>query len=183
MNIPPTLNRMHLEHALKPEDVRILSIIRIALMLGVFFFLLVVILLNSISTPGSQTNPDPFLLNIMSIVHIVFAIIFITTAFLLSRLFLSKERLFQRSAAQTSEQLALQAVILYRISTLLLITPIEGIAFFGNTICLMGVMNGTLELYPIYWLNTISTLLLLLIGTATFPTRERALAVMEKAFI
>ncbi|MBN1398614.1 MAG: hypothetical protein JXA06_11330 [Bacteroidetes bacterium] len=183
MNIPPALNRMHLEQALKPEDIRTLSIIRIALIFGAVFYLLVVILLYSIGNPDNQNNPDTEFLDILSIIHLVIAFILITTAFLLSKLVLSKGRLFQQSAAQTSEQLALQAVNLYRTSTLLLIAPIEMAAWFGITFCLIGVTNGTIALYPIYWLNTISTLLLVLIGMATFPTRERALAAMETAFV
>ena len=183
MNIPPTLNRMHLKQALKSEDVRIFSIIRITLMFGAVFYLLIVILLYSIGTPDNQYSPDTEILDILSIIHLVIAFILISTAFLLSKLVLRKERLFQQSTAQTSEQMALQAVNLYRTSTLLLIVPIEMVAWFGITFCLIGVTNGTIALYPIYWLNTISTLLLVLIGTATFPTREKALAAMEAAFV
>ncbi len=179
MTNPPILTRMHLEKALTPEYLRILAVIRIALMLGVTFFLLVVCFIYSIRTPDSIYNPDPDILDILSTVHAVFAISSVGAAFFISRHMLRKERLI----GQEPDNLASQALGLYRISSLLLIVPIEGAAFFGIAICLNGVMNGTMALYPIYWLNALTTGLLILIGYATFPTRERVLATMEAAFI
>jgi hypothetical protein len=179
----PILTRMHLEQALTPEQLRILAVIRIALMLGGTLFLLMVLFLYSIRTPDSLSNPDPDLMDTFSFTHIVFAVASIITAFIFSKFPLRKDRLFGQTATQSSDQLASQAVNLYRVSSLLLIVPIEGVAFFGSVICLEGVMNGTMTLYPVYWLNAATTGLLVFIGLATFPTRERVLTTLEAAFV
>jgi len=176
---PPILTRMYLEKALTPEYLRILAVIRIAIIIGAAFFLLVVFFIYSIRTPDSFNNPDPDILDILSIVHAVFAISSLGAAFFISRRMLRKERLI----GEKPEHLASQALSLYRISSLLLVVPIEGAAFFGIALCLNGVMNGTMALYPIYWLNALTTGLLILIGYVTFPTRERVLAALESALI
>jgi len=174
---------MHLEKALTPEYLRILAIIRIALMSGATFFLIVVFFLYSMHTPDSPSNPDPHIMDVLSIAHAITAAFTISVAFFLSRLTLRKDRLIGQAAAQTSEQMASQALNLYRVSSLMFIATIEASAFFGIAICLNGVMNGTMVLYPIYWLNAASTGLLILIGYVTFPTRERVISTLEAAFI
>jgi hypothetical protein len=179
----PILARTNLEQALTSEQLRVIAIVRIALMLGISFYYFVVLLLFSMFNPDSFSKQDKSLMDVLSVAHAVFTLVVTTIAFYLSSLQLRPERLTERSDIHTPEEAALYAVGLYRASSLLLMVPIEGASFFGAVICMIGVQNGTIEFYPMYWLNAASAVLLILVGIMTFPTRERVLATLESAFV
>jgi hypothetical protein len=177
------LTRTHLEQALTKEELRVTLFIRIALMLGICFFYFVVLLIYFIRTTNSYSQPDTSLMDALSIFHIVFTVAMTSVAFYISRLQLRPERLSGQNNLQSSEEVSLRAVNLYRVSSLLLMAPIEAAAFLGAAICMAGIQNGTMGLYPIYWLNVFSAVLFILVGIITFPTRERILETLESSFI
>jgi hypothetical protein len=175
--------RTHLEQALTAEQLRGIVIIRIALMLGISFYYFVVLLLYSMFNPEGFSKQDMSLMNMLSAAHAVFTLAAAAIAFYLSILQLRHGRLTEQSNIQTPEEAALYAVGLYRTSSIILMAPIEGASFFGAVICMIGVQNGTIEFYPMYWLNAASAVLLVLVGIMTFPTRERVLETLESAFV
>jgi len=95
-------------------------------------------------------------MNVLSITHALFTLMTAATGFYLSNLQLRSERLTEQPDIQTPEAAALFAVGLYRTSSLLLMAPIEGAAFFGAVICMIGVQNGIIDFYPMYWMNAAS---------------------------
>jgi hypothetical protein len=177
------LTRTDLERALTPEQLKITMLIRVALMLSISIFYAVIYLLYAMRTAESANSPDTTMLNLLSVVHAVFAFTTVGVAFFLSNLQLRKERLLSLPSQPTPEQFANQAVSLHRVSSLLLMAPIQGAAFFGAAICIIGVQSGAMELNPMYWLNATSGGIMLLVGMLTFPTRERVLETLEAAFI
>ena len=176
-------SRIYLEQALTAKQLRVIVIIRIALMLGIAFYYFVVLLLYSVFNPDGFSKQDKLLMDVISVAHAVFMLVATTIAFYLSNLQMRPERLTEQSNIQTPEDAALFAVGLYRASSLILMAPIEAASFFGVVICMIGVRNGTIEFYPIYWLNAASAVLLILVGIITFPTRERVLDTLEFAFV
>jgi hypothetical protein len=183
MTFSNNFNRIHLEQALTVKQLRVIIIIRIAMMLGILFYYFVVLLLYFMFNPDGFSKQDMSLMNVLSVVHGVFTLTAAAIAFYLSSLQLRHERLTEQSDIQTPDKAALYAVGLYRTSSLLLMAPIEGASFFGAVICMIGVQNGTIEYYPMYWLNAASAVLLILVGIMTFPTRERILETLESAFM
>jgi hypothetical protein len=177
------LNRIHLEQALTTKQLRIIVIIRIALMLGISFYYFVVLLLFSMFNPDAYSKQDTLLMDVLSVIHAIFLLIATIIAFYLSSLQLRSERIAENSNIQTPGDAALFAVGLYRASSIILMAPIEGASFFGAVICMIGVKNGTIEFHPMYWLNAASAVLLILVGIMTFPTRERILKTMESVFV
>jgi hypothetical protein len=176
-------SRIHLEQALTAKQLRVIVIIRIALMLGILFYYFIVLLLYSMFKPDAFSRQDTSLMDVLSMAHAVFTLVAAALAFYLSSLQLRPERLTGQSDIHTPEEAALYAVGLYRTSSLILMAPVEGASFFGAVICMLGVQNGTIEFYPIYWLNAASAVLLILVGLITFPTRERVLETLESAFV
>jgi hypothetical protein len=176
-------SRIHLEQALTAKQLRVIVIIRIALMLGILFYYFIVLLLYSMFKPDAFSRQDTSLMDVLSMAHAVFTLVASALAFYLSSLQLRPERLTGQSDIHTPEEAALYAVGLYRTSSLILMAPVEGASFFGAVICMLGVQNGTIEFYPIYWLNAASAVLLILVGLITFPTRERVLETLESAFV
>jgi hypothetical protein len=177
------LDRIHLEQALTAKQLRPIVIIRIALMLGISFYYFIVFLLYHMFIPDSFSRQDVSLMNVLSATHAVFTLAAAVTAFYLSSLQLRPERLTGQPDIKTPEEAALYAVGLYRVSSLILMAPIEGASFFGAVICMIGVRNGTIEFYPMYWLNAASAVLLILVGIMTFPTRKKVLETLESAFV
>ena len=183
MSYSNRFSRIHLEHALTAKQLRVMVIIRIALMLGISFYYFVVLLLYSLFHPDGFSKQDMSLMEVLSAVHAVFTLAAAATAFYLSSLQLRPDRLKEQPDIHTPEQAALYAVGLYRASSLILMVPIEGASFFGAVICMIGVQNGTIEFYPMYWLNAASAVLLIMVGIMTFPTRKRILDTLETAFV
>jgi hypothetical protein len=177
------VNRLHLEQALTAKQLRVMIIMRIVLMLGILSYYFVVLLLFSMFNPDSFSKQDTSLMDVLSAAHAVFTLAACAIAFYLSSLQLRPERLTKRSDIRTPEEAALYAVGLYRTSSLILMVPIEAVSFIGAVICMIGVQNGTIEFYPLYWLNAASAVLLILVGIMTFPTRERILKTLESAFV
>jgi len=171
--------RTDLEKALTPEQLRVTKIIRIALMLGITLFYALVLLPYFLVNPERFNLSDVFLMNTLSLVHGVFTLIATAAAFFLSKMILRRERL----SNGTPEKVALQAVALHRVSSLLLMAPIEGAAFFGAVVCMVGIQNKLMQFMPIYLLNSASAVLLIVVGLITFPTRERVLGTLESAFL
>ena len=183
MSFPIHINRIHLEQALTAKQLRAMVIIRIALMLGISFYYFVVLLLYTMFNADAFSKQDMSLMHVLSAAHAVFTLVAAALAFYLSSLQLRPERLTGKSDIHTPEQAALYAVGLYRASSLILMVPIEAVSFFGAVICMIGVQNGTIKFYPMYWLNAASAVLLILVGIMTFPTRERVLETLESAFV
>ena len=56
---------------------------------------------------------------------------------------------------------------------------LEAAAFLGLIICLAAAMSGALRLYPIYWINTASTVVVVLYVVLAFPSRDRIAKIYE----
>jgi hypothetical protein len=63
--------------------------------------------------------------------------------------------------------------VLIQQATMLRLALLEGAALFGLVVCVIGVLGGVLHRYPLYWVNSVSALIMLGTVVATFPTRER----------
>ncbi|MBN1396792.1 MAG: hypothetical protein JXA06_02060 [Bacteroidetes bacterium] len=176
------LTRDHFNQALTARQLCEIIIIRIALMLGMILYFSVVVFLYNIFIPDGFSEQDVQLMNVLSIGHTLLTLTAAPLAFYLSNLQLRRECLSEQTYIKTPEEAASYSVGLYRKSSIILMTPIAAAAFFGAVTCMIGVQNGTIEFYPLYWLNAASAVLLIMTGIAAFPTREKALKALESAF-
>jgi len=177
------LARTHLEHALTDENLRTTIIIRIALMLGIVFFYSAVLLIYALPLHRRAGMLDQETLTLLSMVHVVFAAGAVFVAFFLSQRILRKDLLEKACSGKTPEDAAQVLLSLHRASTIVMMAPLEGGAFFGGVICMLAVTNGILAEYPLYWLNALSGIVVVMVGMITFPTRERILARLEAAMM
>lgn len=166
-----------LEEAAGPAA-RQLALIQTALTLGPILFLGVVAWL-ALSGSGSGQGPDRSLVDLLSLVHGVLALVAFPMALLFAprRLPKSPRHDAGRSPGAASERVraALAAVT---VATIVRLAVIEGVALFGAVVLLLAVLGGALEQQPLYALNAVSTLFLVLVSVATFPTRD---SVLEQA--
>lgn len=151
------------------QFVRTMGILRIALISGVTMFYLAIAAISSQGALKSGDAPDVAQIELLSMIHGAIALVAIGLGMVISKSMLRKERITETGSSAAVGQ----ALAFYRSSTILLIAPIEGAALFGAVIVLLAGQGGLLEINPNYWLNAGSAVLLLLVGLATFPTRER----------
>ncbi|MCX6137861.1 MAG: hypothetical protein NTV54_10240 [Ignavibacteriales bacterium] len=183
MSFSTPLARTHLEHALTEGSLRTTIIIRIALMLGIVFFYSAVVLIYALPLHKHSGALNEEALTLLSMVHAVFAAGAVFVALFLSQRVLRKDLLEKACSGKTPEEAAQLIINLHRVSTIVMIVPLEGGAFFGGVICMLAVTQGMMSENPLYWLNAWSAAVLVLAGVLTFPTRERILARLEGAMM
>jgi hypothetical protein len=84
--------------------------------------------------------------------------------------------------AADNADVAASLVAVMRTAKIIEIAVIEGPAFFGMVICLMAVTNQVMSGHPLYWINTLSYLVLVYRIYTDFPTRERVLEAFRSRF-
>jgi hypothetical protein len=173
--------RTHLEHALTEEQLRTTVIIRIALMLGIVFFYSAVLMIYALPPRRHPGLLDAEILTFLSMAHAAFAAGGAVIAFFLSKRMLRSDALAEACSGKTPEEAALFLIGRYRAASVSMMAPLEGGAFFGGVICMLAVTQGVMSENPVYWLNALSAVVLVLVGVLTFPTRERILVRLESA--
>lgn len=131
------------------------------------------------ATPGAGALHT---METLSMTHVGFTIVaYLLAPFLFNRT-LNATRLDPGQEADSPRALALQAVLLLRTAMIVRLAILEGAAFFGLSVCVIGVTGGVMESDPLYWLNLGSSVLLIAFGVITFPSRERLLEILDAHF-
>ena len=165
-----------IEAALKPKEVRALTIIHVALAVCVLSFLAIILVFGmQAGETASGTCDSLGTIKMLSLVH---GILLVAT-FVAGQL-IYQARLGFRSLGQL-EGPDVGADVWSRIRVTFLIRSalLESAALFGLVVCLLGINNGILAEQPIYWLNAASAGLFLLFLIGTLPTRDRLMALVE----
>jgi len=172
---------------LQPQRVRALQIIYIAL--GTFlcvFCLIVLTVYFVIRETGAMKEPDVDLLKILTIVYICVTCMEYLVGFGMYQYFINKGKLKQSISMLSGEQAESKpekvCLGLIATGTILRSASCEGVALFGLIICLVGSLNGTLQQYPIYWLNLFSFVFMILYLLTTFPTRQKLEDIFQRRF-
>jgi hypothetical protein len=165
--------------ALTPGTVRSLRIIQGAIGAGVLVFALVVLGMHA--RVSADVPPPPqvlvFLMQILTLVHFVMAATMYPLARFIFTRMVSRERLAKSGGMGPAGILSLM-----RMGIIMRLTMYEGVAFVGLVVCMVGVLEGVLRAYPVYWVNAFSTAVLLLFVMRTFPSEERLIAIFEERF-
>jgi hypothetical protein len=171
------------ESVLTPEYLQITRILQAALVSGptlfaagllAFFFFTV-----QPPTPALQAVQT---MDRLSVAHVGFTIVAYLLAPLLFSRVMTGTRLDPGGDSTTPDELARQALLLLRTAIIVRLAVLEGAAFFGIAVCVLGVSGGVLYTNSTHWLNLGSTLLLVLFGFLTFPTRDGLLDILESSF-
>lgn len=68
-----------------------------------------------------------------------------------------------------------------RTAAIVRLAMLESTAVLGLVTCMLGVQVGTMDAQPLYWLNSISTLVLIVSAIVNFPTRESLANQVQRA--
>lgn len=187
METMPQLQLSEFQKALTPGRMRQFYIIPIVLLVGATVFLGIILYLYSINGPESKQIDNP-VLPLISIVHICQAMICYFISFLIYRYMVGRKGLEKIMSAQRANQNAGEntietgcAVVIFT-GYILRAAFMEGVAFFGLIICLLGITEGVIYDQPIYWFNLFSYVVLAVVTVWTFPTRDRLEGIFTKRF-
>ncbi len=170
------------EAALTPAEVRTSQIIQGAIGIGIALFIVVVyVMYVTIEAPVNASPPNASIVQIMSLIHLLLAASLVITAQVVYGMQFSPERLKQVFTQDESMNLEppQRCISLIRTAMIIRLGLYEGIALFGLIVCLLAVVDHVVQVYPMYWLNMLSTLLVLSYVVVTLPTGPR----IKKIFI
>jgi hypothetical protein len=137
------------------QDVTAIRTLQLMLCGGAVIYLLVVV--GMALTGDAPANPvDMSLLEMLSLAHAALALGALGVAVLAPKLLLSGQALAAADAREILGRL--------RISVLLRSVVLEGASLLGTTVCLLAVMSGLHGEHAWLWLNSLSTVLLV-VGT------------------
>ena len=183
MHTNGSFSRTAFETALTPSQVTIAQIITGALLMGVLMFALVVFYMYEQAVPGSPGAAEIDTIRTMTFVHLFFLVVNVGVGWFLAQRIFSPQSVAAAVGTEDTAALSARLVMQQRSAMIIRLAVMEGAAFFGLVICLLGSMNGVLRVMPEYWINLLSPFLLVAYGIATFPSRERLVSWFEERFL
>lgn len=171
----PKPTREAFRAALTPAAVRTLQVIFITIATGVGLFAVVVVALFWSQTGEVEpTETQVSLVRLLSLVHVLTAAtVYLFAGPLVYRKVLEKEA---PDAGAQGEQEVLKRI---RTAEIVRLALFEGVAMLGLFACLMGAIFGVFREAPVYWLNLLSSFVLLGFVGRNFPTAARLEAVFR----
>jgi hypothetical protein len=148
-----------------------------ALGIGVLIFLFVALFIFIQSSDVVLAGEEE-LVSMLSIVHVVYALLgYAAAAFLYGRM-------IARARPDMGRVYGPEEILnVLRLASVIRLTVVEGVAFFGLVLIFIAGQAGVLHQYPIYWLNLFSTVILFVFIFRDFPNRQRIEELCEKLFL
>lgn len=183
MDLRGKLSRSAFESALTPAHVMTSQVIQGAMISGVLTFTLAVAFMYTRSGMLMPGATDLETIRTLTIVHLIFLVVNLGLSFFFTQRLFSPEGMKDALASDDPDAAAQRCVMQQRTALIARLAVLEGSAFFGLAVCMIGAMNGVLHETPAYWINLLSPFLLISYGIATFPSRERLVAWFEERFL
>lgn len=184
----PPVSLPEFQQAVQGGTVRALQLIYAAIAGGVLLFACVVAWLAVAESSGEGAAPGQVeLIQWMSLGHLVLAAAgFSLVGGVYDRMLIVArlEKTPATPVAATQGKAVEQAarvepyLAVLRTAEIVRLAMLEAVALFGLVVLLLAALQGVLQAEPVYWLNLLSTLFLLLFVALNFPTAER----LEKVF-
>ena len=190
MNSLSEVSLTEFKEALKPETIRVWEIIYLFLAISVLLFAAIVLAVLP-NQPNELTGSGILnVVGIMTWINFALLVVMIFVGKYISEKQYSKENLQNavnknftdkggRIFATTPAEKCLAII---RTSSILRLATLESSAFFGIVIILLLKTNGEGQNAPIYYINIVSVLPLLIYVISTFPTAERLLEIFQTKF-
>lgn len=169
------------EAVLTPAELRISQAIQGAMGAGVMALFMVVVVLYMITEVQiPATGEAAQFIKLMSLINVIVAISIYGVSTLVERAQFKTARLGEHlkhgsrdAQGDMLDDTARQCLYIIRSATIIRLAMYDAIALFGIVVCILAVLNGVLQTYPIYWLNALSSVLMVAYVIVTFPTTDR----------
>jgi F0F1-type ATP synthase membrane subunit c/vacuolar-type H+-ATPase subunit K len=164
--------------ALKPEDIRGLQIFYAAIGSGLFIFAMIIFFVyNTNSATSSEVDSsDVELVQMLSIVHVLLALVMYVVAPL-------REKAVLKKMLSTPAQISSPAEHCFnsiRNALVIRLAMYEGAALFGLVVCFLAVNNYVIFAEPIYWFNAASSIVVIAYISIAIPNQERLTTIFEE---
>lgn len=155
---------------LTDANVRQVQIIQAALGFGIVMFATVVVVLFYMN-PAATDETDSGFMWTLTLMQFAIGFPMFGMSFALYRRKLSRAVLGTDKRIRSPEDIfhALRQALIFRLAFM------EGAALYGLVVCMVGAINGTIHVYPVFWINLVGALGMLLFLSWSFPTKERLL--------
>ncbi len=160
-------NLNEFQKALTDQYVKGLQGIQTTMGIGVIMFAFIVYVLQLQQPSDNSTTMEAVeTVQLLTLVHLFFAISCYVAAVILYNRFLAPPASEEGRSVQ-------QSLAALRTATIVRLALCEAPAFFGLVICMVAAPRGVLSSFPEYWANTISTAIVLCVIIVTFPTKAK----------
>ena len=160
-----------LYQAMSPAIVKSYQVFYFGNAMGVliFFFVVLFLFLQSFSNPSTPTGPEPeHYVMMLTMLHLAVLVVAYLAATFVYRTMLA--RAFSLEQRSVSAEAVLSNM---RLAGIVRLAVIEWAAFFGLVVLVVATQQWVLQHSPEYWVNLISTVVMLCFAFLTFPTRAR----------
>jgi hypothetical protein len=184
MDLRGRVSRAAFESALTPAHIMTSQILQGALMMGVVLFLFAVLFVFSQGSPVPPGEAEVETVRTLTFAHIGLLIVNVGVSLFLGQKLFSPEAMKDvLSGLDDPQVIALRCAMQQRTAMIVRMALLEGSAFFGLAICMIGSTSGVLANMQVYWINLLSPCLVVGFGIVTFPTKERLGAWFEERFL
>ena len=166
------VTRTDLENAFTDPVIRLLRLLHISFPMGPVVFAVVMSLIDLSSGSMRPRDQEFEILTLMSMVHLVVALLALIISEAVYRWFVSVDRI-NATPEESPQILAARCVNNTRTATIVRLAILEVAAMIGLVIVLISMMRGVLQIQPLYWLNGLSTFVMVGISAWNFPSRQR----------
>lgn len=164
---------------LTQQSLKELQIIFLALGFGIFIFTIVLFFIyNAISEIVTSGDTSQILL--LSIIHFILLLCcFPLSKYLFENIMRGKwvSKFSLKSLGKPDDAVQEEPARAFwdrlRSAHIIRLSLFEGVALFGLVICTLGMFDGVMQIYPVFWLNLMSILVFGMILVSNFPTAEK----------
>lgn len=184
------LNRMELESKLPDEQIRITQIICLAMMIGVFMFMAILIFMYFQNENINNNYADYDTSSVFSVVLVIIAGIVYTMFNVIPKIIFSPEKIKQRlsQGIPTYQEMVvsdpvIRLLLLHRAQMIIKMAMLEGVALFGLVNLFYFITDGTIYTNNNYWLVLIPAFIMFVYIIINFPTKQKIAEQIEKDFL
>ena len=170
------LTAQDVDQALTDETIREATVIHLAMTGGVVLFAGVIVFLAL--TGDNEPTDAPHVDVLSGLVGLLFLSGAALAAFVF-RFMLAPARL-GATGDDDGAALAARALEKHRAASIVRLALLEGAALFGLVVAMLAVKAGMLPQQPVYALNTVPALVMIVVGAATVPTRDRIVSTVVR---
>ena len=184
------LNRIELESKLPDEQIRITQIICLAMMIGVFMFMAILIFMYFQNENINNNYADYDTSSVFSVVLVIIAGIVYTMFNVIPKIIFSPEKIKQRlsQGIPTYQEMVvsdpvIRLLLLHRAQMIIKMAMLEGVALFGLVNLFYFITDGTIYTNNNYWLVLIPAFIMFVYIIINFPTKQKIAEQIEKDFL
>jgi len=178
------MDEQELRRALRDSaELRILTILQLAMTAGVILFLLVVVVLHVAREAGPVDSTMARTAQILSVVHVATAVGCWGMAFFLynallragNRAAVDEPRDEHSDENTKTDSQARHSFLALRNATMVRLALLEAAAIFGLVVLLIAALCGVLGKQPLYWVNLVSPVFFIAFAFLTLPSEDRVI--------